>query len=51
MIQIAPATLSVIVKWRNHLQYIKIEEFAFRRVVTIKCYQKNWIPRLNGSNW
>ena len=31
-IQIAPATLNVIVKWRNHLQYIKIEEFAFRLV-------------------
>ena len=28
-----PATLNAVVKWRNHLQFMKIEGFAFRLVI------------------
>ena len=40
MIQIAPATLGVIVKWGNHLQYIEIKEFAFRLVTITNAIRR-----------
>ena len=35
-----PATLNAVVKWRNHLQFMKIEGFAFRLVIIKDAVQE-----------